>query len=437
MTRTSLSLWILSALAVGAMTGMGRAQESGSPQSGTEIIAPGIRKLTITGQYRLRYENRFNYDFDDNAGANNDFFGQRTRLNIGAEFNDRMSAFLQLQDVRNWGEEKSTTDDDAQGLDFHQGWLLVKDTPWVGGDTKLGRQVISLGAQRLIGGLDWANQGRAFDGILNTRKLEGDHTVQTFFLDAGETLNNINDDVYVVGGYGVFDAGEKVTVDGYLIWLHDDGAAAGLVHNRITLGARYVQEVTDQLDIEVELASQTGDQAGADIPFGETYALHAHGRYTFEGEQALFVQGEVNLASGDDPTTADNERFNNLFPTGHMHWGMIDFASWSNLVHGMIQVGGKVDDQTKWYGAFHVFRAAEETDVFGGPNGTLSTGGAGFSKDMGNEIDLWLHHDLGTERVKSSIQVGYRLFLPGDGVRDSMGSDNPAHFVYVMADFVF
>jgi len=411
-----------------------------SPESGTQsipqIVLPGVEQLTITGQYRLRYENQYQYDFDDQAGASNDFFGQRIRLDFDFRFDEQFGAFVQLQDVRNFGEETNTVDDSADGLDFHQGFLRVGNTPGIGGTTKIGRQVVAFGAQRLIGGLEWANQGRSFDGIRNTRAACGEGTLDTFALQLRELVNNNDDDdAWLYGGYATFQPGEA-TVDTYVIGLHDDGVGVGTSHNRITLGVRALQPL-GPVDVEVELATQVGEQAGADIPIAETFALHVHGSLDLDEQNSAYLRADFDMASGNDPNSNDNERFNNLFPTGHAHWGMMDFASWSNLVHGSVEAGIALGERTDASVAWHLFRAMEETDAFGGPANQLSAGGAGFSKEMGNEIDLLLDHDLGLEKVKGSIQVGYGLFLPGNGVRDANGSDDLAHFFYAMSNFVF
>ena len=399
---------------------------------------PGIRKLTVGGQWRLRYENRVNYDFKDNAGATNDFFGQRARLNLGFEFNDDITAFFQFQDIRNWGEELSTVDDSADGFDLQQGWVQVKDLPGIGGTTRVGRQVLSLGSQRIIGGLDWLNQGRRFDGALQSYTWNEKDALNLFFVQLREIINQDNDDALLVGGFGTVYPTEDSLVDVYAIHLNQAATGAGMITNRTTFGLRYVQKISDGLKFETELATQTGEQNGADIPIGETFAGVASLRFAPDVERKPWVMLEVNVASGDDPNTADNERFNSLFPTLHKYWGMMDFADWANLTHGMAQVGAKVSDSGSLSASWHIFRAMEEGDRFGGPTATLSNGAAaGSSKDMGQELDFLYKHTFPTERVKTSLQVGYGVFLPGSGVQDALSTDDVAHFLYVMNDFRF
>jgi hypothetical protein len=412
------------------------AQEAAPPPR-PAIELPGIEKLTIGGQYRLRYENLHEFDFDHDTGASNDFFGQRVRLDLRLDFNARLVAFVQLQDARNWGEETSTLDDAADGLDLHQGWLEVRDAPAVGGAARLGRQELALGAERLIGGLDWANQGRSFDGLVHAWELPEEQIVRAFFLVLRELINPTNDDAWLLGSYATFHPAAAATLDAYAIFLHDDGAGGpGMTHARLTLGLRWLQRCGD-LEVESEAATQLGEKDGADIPIGETFAAHAHGKYRLGGTGAPWLRADLDAASGDRGGTVDNERFDNLFPTAHAHWGMMDLAFWSNMLHAQAEVGFEPGARTRCAVAWHGFRTIAASDAFGGPNGVVSPGGPGISRTMGHEIDVWIAHDLDFPKIKSSISGGYGVFLPGAGVEDARGTDDLAHFVYVMTSVRF
>jgi len=186
-----------------------------------------------------------------------------------------------------------------------------------------------------------------------------------------------------------------------------------------------------------EIATQVGEVAGADIPIGKTLGVHVHGTLALDEESGIYLRADFDYGSGDDPDTADQERFDNLFPTGHAHWGIMDVALWSNLVHGAAEVGTRLGDATRVRAAWHLFYADEANDLFTGPVVQLSPKGVGTSRDMGNEIDLVLVHDLGIESIKASLEFGYGVFLPGTGAEQGLGGDDLAHFVYVQADFDF
>jgi hypothetical protein len=406
------------------------------PERGV-VELPGIRKLTITGQYRIRYENLYEFDFDRDRGASNDYFTQRVRLGFDAVLGDGLSAFAQIQDAREWGEEASTIDDDAEGLDLHQGYLQIDDVPWVGGKSRIGRQAVSLGDQRLVGALEWKSQARVFDGVRQTWDCGDGWQLDGFAFQTRELLNAVNDDAFFAGAYASGAPHDALVVDLYAMLLHDEMASSGGTDSRVTLGTRQVWNEKQPLELGTELVTQTGESNDAQIPFLETFAVHGHATWRPEAEIEPWLRLELNLASGDDPATRDNERFNNLFPTGHAHWGMMDLAAWENLFDAMVEVGVKPTSASRASIAWHLFRSLEAGDRFGGPNGTVTPGGIGFSREIGHEIDLIWRVDFATKPAKTSLEAGYGVFVPGDGVEQARGSDDVAHFVYVQGDVRF
>ncbi|RMF85639.1 MAG: hypothetical protein D6739_04210, partial [Nitrospirae bacterium] len=92
------------------------------------VAVPAIAQaanVEVGGQVRYRGEYDLR-DFVDSTGA--DWLNsQRTRVNV-TYTNGRYHGFLQIQDVRHWGEEGDTlTDASADSLDMHQAYLKVDD----------------------------------------------------------------------------------------------------------------------------------------------------------------------------------------------------------------------------------------------------------------------------------------------------------------------
>ncbi|MBX9806573.1 MAG: alginate export family protein, partial [Flavobacteriaceae bacterium] len=108
------------------------------------------------------------------------FIGQRSRVNFN--YNDtKLKMKLALQNVHTWGDAATTTVSSKNGVAAFEAWAEYSFTDkW---STKLGRQVLSYDNQRIIGGLDWANQGRSFDAALI--KYKGKNSQ----LDLGFALN--------------------------------------------------------------------------------------------------------------------------------------------------------------------------------------------------------------------------------------------------------
>ncbi|MBK8975902.1 MAG: alginate export family protein [Planctomycetes bacterium] len=418
-----------------------------NPESGGDtqsaITIPGVQQLTVNGEYWLRFEDRIGYDFGSGT-FDDDFFTQRARLSLDFRIDEDRRVFVQLQDARFWGEETNgTVARTSPGFDAHQAFLEVDDVGLVGGRSQIGRQILSYGEQRLVGGLEWLSQGRAFDAVRHSWTSREDRRwqIDLFGAQLSEMVatRNIEDDAMFFGAYATIDTDDDGSVvDVYVLYRQNDDTPGGGNENRYTLGARTIQHV-GAAELGAELATQGGDVNDADIPIGETYAAHAHAKVGLGDEHESFVRAEFDIASGDDPGTADVERFDNLYPTAHMHLGIMDFALWENILHGAVAFGTRPTESSSLTVAWHLFRSMEETDRVAGPAGSLTMGGAGFSNDLGNEIDVVWHQNLpgGSGKWSSFVEAGYGMFLPGDGVEDSFGSDDLAHYVYVQGGLKF
>ena len=92
------------------------------------LVLPGIfvfaapvaaQDITMTGQVRPRFEFR-----DPSGGSKDESTSMRVRLGMKAVVDPNLIIFVQMQDVRTWGEETHPLFDyTADQLDLHQGYL--------------------------------------------------------------------------------------------------------------------------------------------------------------------------------------------------------------------------------------------------------------------------------------------------------------------------
>ncbi len=155
-------------------------------------------QFTLQGQVRTRTEVRNGLGNLVPTGAKEAAFtSQRTRLIFGYKW-DRVTFGATLQDVRVWGQDASTISPaDGSRLMLHEGWADV--TLANKADTtvkfklvdllsiKIGRQELIYDDVRLIGNLDWLQQGRRHDMVL----LKGMHHGWQF--DIGYAFNQSTD----------------------------------------------------------------------------------------------------------------------------------------------------------------------------------------------------------------------------------------------------
>lgn len=134
-------------------------------------------QFSLTGQLRTRTEVRNGLGnlvpVGSKAAA---FTSQRTRLNFGYKW-DRVTFGVSIQDVRVWGQDASSISNaDGNRLMLHEGWADIVLANKA--DTtikfrfvdllslKIGRQELVYDDVRLIGNLDWLQQGRRHDMAL-------------------------------------------------------------------------------------------------------------------------------------------------------------------------------------------------------------------------------------------------------------------------------
>jgi len=131
-------------------------------------------QLTASGQFRPRTEFRDGYSTLQSKDAETAAFtSQRTRLNVGFT-GYRFKFFAAVQDVRVWGQDASsinrTTTEANNGIMLHEAWgeIMLNDTisKIQNLSLKIGRQEIAYDDQKVLGSLDWLQQGRRHDAIV-------------------------------------------------------------------------------------------------------------------------------------------------------------------------------------------------------------------------------------------------------------------------------
>lgn len=402
---------------------------------GPSALLPGGLALRVSGEVRIREEllDRVYRPQDPDARDSFDFAHMRTRLRFDVEVDDRVAVVIELQDVRTLGEEGSTTAD-TEGVDLKRGAILVKrlfDRPLA---LELGRFVMAYGDHRLIGHLEWFDQGRTYDGIRLAYAPERGF-LDLFAVRVRET-SSPDDDLAFVGVYGGTKGSETLDLEGYALLLLDDRPAAGEVGSDdsrfVTVGARLFG-ARGGWDYTGEFALQAGDLRGDDLL---AFAFAVKGGRTFEGPSWRPRVGfEVAFASGDDdPADGESAQFQTLFPTNHAHYGYADLLGWSNLLDLKVGVSARPRETLAVALDFHHFRLVDERGAWVNAAGaTVRAGAAGASRHLGEEIDF-----TATWRPRKSLAVlvGWSLFLPGGFVSDT-GDDPVTHFVYLEVRGVF
>ena len=367
----------------------------------------------------VRYRHFEGHDFTD--GGVTETVRQRARVGLSVSFLERVGAFVQVQDVRTWGEEGDTLGDyDADGLDMHQGYLDFAISE--GMKLRVGRQEIAYLNQRLIGSVGFAEQARSFDAARWSLVGMGKDLAADLFY--ARTRDGAPDDF----------AGATDVLAGFLRYRVTPGFVPALIvvsdisgptdRVRVTGGLVVVGVFDFGLAYQVEGYFQGGSAAN-DVSYAAWFAA-ARARYTLDFGVKPYLELFADVASGDDdPADGDVHAFDTLFATNHKFYGEMDF--FTNLpVHtqqrGLIDLGAAIGvslgDELDLVATQHIFSVPE------------ARGGSG---SLGVETDI-----KGVWRLAPHLtwDLVYAVFVPGDGLTGG-GPSDPEHFVYSTLAAVF
>lgn len=406
---------------------MGAAALAAPSLTSTALAAPpltlsnadGTLAATFSLQYRPRFETNDGKDFTD--GPTNEFLSHRARLGLKLTYKTHVEGFVQVQDVRRWGEETDTLGDaNADTFDLHQGFVKLA---WENGVTlHIGRQEIAFDEERLVGAVNWAQQGRSFDAVRFTYSwgTSAFHAAWAKLAETDTATAPARDRDLGLLRFETKATDElKLSVNG----IYDAVAQEGGVH-RYTVGP-YLQWQKDGWKVVGEAYYQ-GGEATKETDFA-AYLVALRGFYTFDAKAKPTVGLWAEFLSGDDDPSDDTVGvFDTLFATNHAYYGAADI--FTNIPVdtrqlGLIDVGGRV--------AFvpggkvtvtldgHQFLTAEDT--------------AGGESDWGTEADLTIKTGW-WEYV--SLTGGLSGFFPGKAMEELRGDESEI-FSFLMLDVAF
>jgi len=395
-------------------------------------------RLNIQIELRHRFEYRDNFDFNDLLDDQDGFQLFRSRLNLGIQPIRGLRLFLQLQDARIWETENFRTPAFQDTVDIRQAYLeiQIRKHQWI---LRVGRQQLTFGNERVIGGFNWSNVAQSFDGIklgYRQRKFDVDAFIaRKVKIQSG--LNEWDSDDTLYGLFVRYKGLKSAVVEGYVVYRNTDRPISfgpQLTPGDLaetTIGIWINRTPGKGLDYTLEAAFQLGSFGRDDI---RAYAWALRVGYTFDVPWKPRLGFEWDYASGDDdPTDGTRKTFDNLFPTNHLHYGYMDRLSWQNLNNLRFMLA--LVPMTRLKIAFDVHRArvAETADALfnAGRKPYRLAVVPGVSGDVGTEIDV-------TARVRLNpllgILVGYSHFYAGDYLR-ATGAADDGEFFYVQTLF--
>jgi hypothetical protein len=436
-------------------------------------------KIVFDIDERVRFEVRDNNrDFD--AGPNHheitDDAWLLNRFRLGMAFvpTPWVKLYGQTQDSREAFSDRPNIPgvNGAEGddqWDLRQAYIAIgnpKKFPLVG---TVGRQAITYGDGRLVADSKWGNFGRTFDAA-RLRFEEPHFWLEGFFMrpvqiERGEFNDSDSEDNFG-GAYFSTDYLSCQSSDLYVYYrdkrdnqpdlsptntIDPQGTWNGPAARFVTLGARFKSnpKKLGPWDYSGEFVYENGNLWQSDRSSRRfdlsAFALAVSGGYTLNNcHWSPRVGMEYDFASGDDdPTNSSSHSFQNLFPSAHDKYGLMDEFGWRNMHDLRFQLSAKPFKQVDLELHYHAFWLADTEDFWFRNNGisTLRTRTptgqdvrtVGASNFAGQEIDFI----VGLEPIPHvKVSTGYSHFFAGQYLADT-GAHDDADFGYVMTTFTF
>ena len=360
------------------------------------------------------------------------FIGNRARINFNYS-DTKLKMKLSLQNIHTWGDAATTTVSSKNGVAAFEAWAEYSFTDqW---STKLGRQVISYDNQRIIGGLDWANQGRSFDAALIKYKGKNGQ------LDLGFALNADSEAKVAPATPYTTD----VFKDMQYAWYHTTISKVGVSLLALNVGKEYMKtpiEVgTSYFQTFGTYAKYEGKTIVLDFSlYGQTGKI---GVNTVSAWETAVNLGYVvspkfkatagyEFLSGKDQGSSSTmvKSFNPIFGTNHMYNGFMDYFYVGNHANsvGLNDISLKLDFPIK------KVNLSLAPHFFSAPNKIIS-GGVEQDSYLGTEIDL-----TGTYKLHKDIMLtaGYSQMFATDSMVALKGgtglNDTANNWAYLMVN---
>lgn len=422
-----------------AFTSLAHAQTAAAPNP--LAFADGRVVFGIEDQTRFEYRDN-NYDFNSGISTINDdsWLLNRFRLSMQLKPAEWLTFYVQGQDSREIDSRRADIPGvlGAEGdnpFDLRQLYVEIGDTKVFPLSLKVGRQVLLYGDQRLIGPLEWSNISRTFDAV----KLR-------YTGKDGLWVDAFVSSVVVIDRFGMDDSDKDSLLSGLFAHIPTLGIQDTELYalyfddsNRddhfLSLGTHW-KSIPGKLgpwDYETEFVVQTGTAGGRDL---SAFASYVEAGYTFQQPWKPRLGLEYSYASGDG-NAADGKQgaFQNLFPTNHLHYGLMDAFSWSNIHDVALHLSAKPNAKVTTSLDFHLFWLGDTADTWRRANATTAVrpANAAASNYAGSELDLLITY---TATNNLNITLGYSHFFAGSYLSDT-GAESDADFVYLMTGIKF
>ena len=407
------------------------------------ISGNAIAQFTFNGQLVNRFEYRHGYG--KLIEKNTDpavFISQRTRIE-GAYKLPNLTFYTSLQDIRTWGATAQTKKADNY-FSVYEAWAQVYfDTSL---SLKVGVQELNYDNSRFLGNIDWALQGRAHDfAVLKYEKNNLKIDLGAGFNQDGESLSgNIYSSVNPYKTAQLFRIEQKIKNFDFSVLFWNNGKqftkkdstnkviekevrfsqtigvpTLRYKMNNTTFSAFYYHQIGKDINNVTVSAFDANIQIAQIIKINETKNT----------QLKITVGTEIISGTNSDKIGKENNSYQPLFGTNHMHNGYMDFFF----------VGGRFENSVGLMDTYLKFKYDFSSKCFMAINGHLFQSQAKVykaSKKMDNALGTELDFAFGYVLHKSvSLQGGYSQMFASktfEYLNNSIKPDDVQNWAYLM-----
>jgi len=376
--------------------------------AGILMIGAAKAQFTMSGELRPRTEYR--HGFQSLVAPDTDaafFVSQRTRLNLN-HTDSRMSFRLSIQDVRVWGDNAQLNRFDNNSS-VYEAWGELKLNDHF--SVRAGRQELVYDDSRILGNVDWAQQGRGHDLALLKYKGGSDMQVhvglafnQMFERSTGTlyTIPNNYKTMQFMWFNKKFDASNLS-----LLVLNNGIQVTGEIGDDVyfsqTLGGRF-EHKKDNWNMAAEAYLQTGkDAMNRDLSAWHA-GLQANRKMSDNFTLNLGFEwlSGTDQADMQDVSYNKNHSFNPLYGTNHKFNGHMDYFYVGNHINsvGLINPYGGATYRKDKFTAQLVLHAFLSDGALNDPENPDQT----MDKYLGTEADLIFGYVLSPQ---IAVRAGY------------------------------
>lgn len=379
---------------------------------------------------RFEYRNGFKSLIKDSEDATS-FVSQRSRLILNFK-QDKLKTKLSLQNIRTWGDVATTTTADKNGIAVFEAWAQYDfDINW---SARLGRQVLSYDNQRILGEIDWAQQGQSHDAAVISFHPKNNQ------LDLGFALNADKENLVAPTTFYAINYKSM-----QYAWYHTAFSKLNMSLLLLNTGYEYAKTLTDlkvdykqtfgtylsykenKWDTNLGLYGQAGKSNSNNV---NAFYAGANLGYAITGNFKAGLGYEFLSGKDQNDTSTDFKSFTPLFGTNHGFNGFMDYFYVGNHQNsvGLSDAFLKLNyTQNKW-------QFSLTPHLFSAPNAVLDASNVKMASYLGTEIDFTAGYALQKDIMATA---GYSRMFGSSTLERLKGGNagNTNNWVWVMVSF--